>query len=224
MTASGRPLPGRTAATVARLGATALALVVALTACTGGDDAPAPSEPTPSASPAPPAGLADLDTTTLAVTRGDLCPTVDPAAVEDALGGAPADAESYANGQRVELTGGVRDVAHEWSCTWSGAGREAARAWVFAPPVPKDRARQLVRTLATADGCARPRQAEEYGAPSLGLVCEAGPVTRVQYAGLFGDAWLSCSLTLPRSTERADLLERGSRWCAAVALAGSATS
>ena len=37
----------------------------------------------------------------------------------------------------------------------------------------------------------------------------------MRYQGLFGDAWLTCSLTLDESQREVD--DRAMRWCAAVA-------
>src|SRR3712207_8782988 len=51
---------------------------------------------------------------------------------------------SYGNGDRAKVTRGVRDVAHEYSCTFR-RGARTARAWVFVPPLTPREARELDR-------------------------------------------------------------------------------
>ena len=95
-----------------RLAALLLPLLL-VTACTG-DDSAAP-KPTPSAPPTP---LESLSTTDLVVPREAFCPMVPPDAVTAALGSEPASSTSYGNGQRAAVAAGVKDVAHEFACTW----------------------------------------------------------------------------------------------------------
>jgi hypothetical protein len=45
----------------------------------------------------------------------------------------------------------------------------------------------------------------------------------MSFRGLFGDAWLACSLTLPPAVTPERLLETAGRWCVAVAQAASPT-
>jgi hypothetical protein len=68
--------------------------------------------------------------------------------------------------------------------------------------------------------------ASAFGSPSVAVGCRAGRTLTAAYHGLFGDAWLSCSLAVPvGGAARADLVDRAGRWCVAVAAAsGSATS
>jgi pyruvate/2-oxoglutarate dehydrogenase complex dihydrolipoamide acyltransferase (E2) component len=82
------------------------------------------------------APLASFDTSRLTVLRTGFCDGVDDSAVEEALGAAPEQESSYANGDRVRLTEEVRDRAHEHGCVWS-TGSVTAAGWVFAPPVPR---------------------------------------------------------------------------------------
>ncbi|MEP9364037.1 hypothetical protein ABLE68_13795 [Nocardioides sp. CN2-186] len=180
-------------------------LGVGLAGCDSDDEAPA--DP-PSASSTP---LADFDTTGLSVARADFCARVAPAAVDEALGGEPTSSDSYGNGDRVRIGGARADVVHEFGCTWTAADGTVARAWVFAPPVTAERAQALRGAAAHADGCAPVRGAPDYGSPSIAVRC--GDETA--FHGLFGDAWLSCSLD-------ANDVERVGRWC--VAVAGAATS
>ena len=188
-----------------------------------GDDEPAPAAaPSPSSTP-----LAELDTATLVVRRDSFCPDVDPDAVEEALGGDPDASTSYDNGEPARLTRTVEDVAHEFDCTWQRAGGTVARAWVFAPPVTAGRARALVREAQTVPGCSPVPDARAFGRPSAAVGCRAGGTLEAAYHGLFGDAWLSCSLAVPvGGADRAALVDRAGRWCVAVATAasGSGTS
>lgn len=169
--------------------------------------------------------LESFDTTALTVARTGFCDDVDPRQVEAALGGEPADAAAYDNGDEVELADGVTDVAHEFGCTWTGDDGAEARAWVFAPPVSEERARRLLRDAERSKDCdASPTPA--YGAPSVGLVCGQPNGTRASYRGLFGDAWLTCELTDPElragtEADAADLRERTGAWCVGVALAAT---
>lgn len=167
--------------------------------------------------------LADFDTTAAVVQRVPFCELMPTGAIKAALG-ADADLTSYGNGDESEaLPGG--DVAHEYGCRFA-TGEDApgeARAWVFAPPVGADRAQGLI-TAASTKACKAQAQAPAYGTPSVALVCTAGDLRTASYRGLFGDAWLACSLTLPAGVTEADLVARAGRWCVAVAVAASATT
>lgn len=201
----------------------AVATVVAAVCLLGvgscqGDDEPAPSAaPSPSSTP-----LAELDTATLVVRRDSFCSDVDPDAVEEALGGVPDASTSYDNGEPARLTRTVEDVAHEFDCTWQRAGGTVARAWVFAPPVTAGRARALAREAQTVPGCFPVPDASAFGRPSAAVGCRTGRTLEAAYHGLFGDAWLSCSLAVPVGGDsRAALVDRAGRWCVAVATAAS---
>lgn len=197
-----------------RLVAPAAALLLtALTGCTGGSSGPAA---TPSTASTP---LESFDTTSLAVRRDAFCSGIGPTALEDALGTRDYRGSSYNNGERARLAPGVRDVAHEFDCTWRAADGTVARAWVFAPPVTRPQARSLVRA-AVGPGCRR-TGGPAYGAPSVATRCRIPDGVRRAHVGLFGDAWLSCTLATTRP-EPADLAERTGRWCVAVAQAAAA--
>jgi hypothetical protein len=196
-----------------RVAAAALATLVAaaaLTACDGDDQ---PEKPAPSADSTP---LADFSTDGVTITRGDFCPRVAPSAVEEALGSASEAADSYSNGDRAPVTGGVHDVAHEYGCTWTAADGSVARAWVFAPPVTAAQAAELGRAAA-GKGCRAIKDAPAYGDPSVAVRCGA----ETAFHGLFGDAWLSCSVQSATGTPES-LLDRTGRWCVTVAQAASA--
>lgn len=170
--------------------------------------------------------LADFDTSTAVVQRAPFCELVAEEAVDAALGGA-ATLTSYVNGEESDAVPGG-DVSHEYGCRFvpdaegsaAGASTAEARGWVFAPPVTADRARQLVAAARTK-GCTVAPDAPAYGTPSVALTCANGDVRTASFRGLFGDAWLACSLTLPVAAAGDDLLERTGRWCVALAEAAS---
>lgn len=185
----------------------------------GGPAREAPRTDTPSAGPT---AIDDGGALTgLEVRRAAFCPAVPETAAATALGGAVATTDSYDSGQRTQLTQQVRDVVHEFGCTWR-SGKASARAWVFAPPVSRDRARSLVQAAVQRDGCTR-ADAPEYGSPGVALQCERGGRTEVSHRGLFGDAWLTCTLlpSVADDADPADLTVRAGRWCAAVATAAA---
>jgi hypothetical protein len=176
-----------------------------------GDDGPS-AAPSTSATP-PPIELSDVDTTVLPVARAEFCDRVADEAVVAALGGEPAAETSYDDGERTLVAGAFDDVAHEFGCSWTGRGT-AARAWVFAPPVTLGAAQDLLRSARRAEGCEAQPAAAAYGAPSLALVCEqARGRVEASYRGLFGDAWLTCTLT---GRLGPDALDRAEDWCVSV--------
>lgn len=171
--------------------------------------------------------LADYDTSTVTLARAGFCDRVQPEAVKEALGAEPARSSDYGNGDDVELVPGERDVAHEYGCDYTAADGTEAQAWVFVPPVTAARAEDLVAEAKAIPGCAKRSHAGAYGDPTLTLVCIYRERTIASYRGLFGDAWLSCSLALPEArgaagrTTPKDLLDRTGRWCVAAAQAAS---
>jgi hypothetical protein len=180
-------------------------------------------EPTSGPSAFVTTSLASFDTSAVTVPRASFCDSVDPRQVEAALGDEPVDATSYENGDEVTLsdgvTGPITDIAHEFGCTWIRADQSEARAWVFAPPVDAKRAAALVKAAGKREDCkASPEPV--YGSPSVELLCtsEAGGVA--SYRGLFGDAWLTCELSLKDlEVTDAELLRRTGAWCVGVAQA-----
>ena len=192
----------------------AAGLAGALAGCDDKTPAPAPA-PAPSPTSTP---LSDFRTAGLAVTRGDFCSRVAPAAVEQALGGKPKRSSSYRNGDRVALAAGVKDVAHEYGCRWRGHGGTTASAWVFAPPVTPRWAAELRAAAVQADGCRQVPGAPRFGARSVAVSCRQDGQVSTTFHGLFGDAWLSCSLT-GGTGARAEQLDRAGRWCVTVAQA-----
>ncbi|MFC4785334.1 hypothetical protein ACT8ZV_12725 [Nocardioides sp. MAHUQ-72] len=191
----------------------AMLTLVGTTSCSG-DDEPKPSgTPSPSATP-----LSAIDTTALVVRREEICPKLGTEAVEAALGSSDHSNTSYENGDTAQLTPEVKDVAHEYGCTWESADGRVARAWVFAPPTTPQQARQLRRD-ALRPGCAAARRVD-FGSISVTTRCGTRKTVEEGYYGLFGDAWLSCTLADPKP-ESEDLTERADDWCGAVALAAA---
>ena len=222
-----RVSPPTAGAAVRRWAAAATSLtLLALAGCSGGGSSSTPTR-SGAATVATDAGtpLADVDSTSLVVPRAPFCDLVDPAAVTRALGTKATGAAAYRSGQRTRISAGVTDVVHEFGCEWSGGG-STARAWVFVPPVTRQRARSLVRAdlarpecgPAARDGVPTPL----FGKPSAYSVCRVRDGVEVAYRGLFGDAWLTCTLT-SRSSGEAAVVRRADRWCAAVAT-GAASS
>jgi len=185
-------------------------LMVALLGASCSGSADSGPEPTAAPSEAIDEGtpLADVDTTSLVVARAPFCDAVDPAAVARALGEEPAEGSAYRSGQRIKLSDDVADVVHEFGCRWT-AGDGVAEAWVFVPPVTRERAAELVRT-----GC-RGVQDPAFGRPSAVCRTQADGVATYTFRGLFGDAWLTCRLVVGAGQE--ETLERADRWCSAVA-------
>lgn len=193
---------------------TALA-VLALTACSAGDPVPDPA-PDPARSSRTPASepttLASYETEGVAVSRSPFCDRVSPTGIEHALGDAARSHRDYGNGDPLRLPDGSRSIAHEYGCVWTGADGATARAWVFAPPITRGRARRLA-DAALVGRCVRTGTGE-FGSPSVTARCRTEDGLEASWRGLFGDAWLVCSLTDRGSF--AALEERTSEWCVAV--------
>ena len=136
-----------------------------LTACTEEKAKKAEAEPTTT-----PTLLSGFDSGSVTVARADFCGLVPPSAAEQALGGPVATTSEYVNGERAHITDRLHDVAHEFSCSWSGEHDATARAWVFAPAVTKKQAKAMIRELGREKGCSTP-SAESFGRPSVATVC-----------------------------------------------------
>lgn len=225
---SGTPSSG----VLALLGASA-ALLLIITGCTAGSieliDEETPAAPTPSASPSAGgtpgrsggSGGGSVDLSNLPIARGELCELVDADRVEEAIGGPVLQTGHYVNGQDATPAPGLTDVAHEYGCVYQGTSPTEARVWVFARPVGLPEARRLVRGARSAAGCREVDRAG-FGDPGVATVCRVdrtSPVFRVRFAGLFGDAWLSCELSRPRGGTDAGAVRRtAARWCTDVAV------
>lgn len=188
-----------------------------LTGCDSGEPAAEPM-PSPTATP-----LGQVATDTVAVARDGFCERVAPASIEEALAAAPDTSDSWANGERARLASGVSDVAHEYGCSWTAGGMKGgttARAWVFAPPVTPDQADDLRRAATRTRGCEPLPGAPAFGAHDVALRCSTGDDETVAFHGLFGDAWLSC--TIRATGTPGDLPDRAESWCASVLAAAAA--
>ncbi|MFL6156988.1 MAG: hypothetical protein ACJ72D_12885, partial [Marmoricola sp.] len=173
------PKVGSAALLVALLGA-------GLAGC-GGDDGPA-TAPSPA-----PTSIAGLDSAAMRVVRVPFCDLVPAASIRTAVGGTPATATTWGNGDPVPGTAKA-DAAHELGCSWTGPSGTTARAWVFARPVTAAFAGTLVRAAGRERGC-RAVAGPTFGTPTLTQTCvRAGGIRRVRHAGLFGDTWLTCEV------------------------------
>ncbi len=202
-----------------RRAARAVALLAAsslLAGCTGGSDE-AGTTPSPPTSPAEKVDLTGLD-----IPRSSFCDLLDQNAVEDALEGRVRKTAHYDSGDEVEITPGYVDLSHEYNCAFAGRSPAVARAWVFASPVTPSRAEDLARDARSDERCTFPRRGLRFGTPTVTAVCrqkEPQPALRVRMQGLFGDAWLSCELTAPRTDNRSvarqarEVRQRAEQWC-----------
>jgi hypothetical protein len=164
--------------------------------------------------------LQDLDLSGLPIARAPFCDRIDDRSVTAALGEPASAAQEYANGQRARITTGLRDVAHEYGCSYRAANGADLRAWIFAAPVRPHTARRLIGPLARGPGCRRPAGAPVFGSPGVTLSCTSKrpATTTVSLRGLFTDTWLSCELTVPGAGEPVPATNRrGVRWCVHVA-------
>lgn len=187
----------------------------------GGEEEPAAAPPSPTETVEPQVRLGDLDTSVVAVARAPFCDAVDPEAVSTALGGTPTDSREWNDGEATRFSKREKDVAHEYGCLWS-SDDVTARAWVFAPPVTVDRAQDVRRAAVRADGCERRTGAAAFGKPTVALVCERKHDAEASFRGLFGDAWLTCTVT---GREADDVVvERANAWCVAVLEAATAAA
>ena len=113
----------------------------------------------------------------------------------------------------------MKDVSHEFGCTWTAGRRDhRARLGLRAAdhPGPGHRPGALRARPGVRQG-----PAARFGRPSLASRCRTSEGVERGYRGLFGDAWLSCTLLGPGRKEPADLSARADHWCAAVATAAA---
>jgi len=191
-----------------------LALLTAsmLAGCSGSDQPARPSR----AAPTP---IGELDASAVRLVRAEFCDRVPAADVRRALGHAPESDDRWGNGDPVPNGSGSGDVGHEIGCRWTGAGGAGAAAWVFARPVATVFATQVVAQAGQAQDC-RTEAANEFGSPAMLQSCaQPGGVDRMRRAGLFGDTWLTCELSLPTSVPDATRRARLDTWCATVVAA-----
>jgi len=162
----------------------------------------------------------DVDLGTLPVGRTLDCAVLDGDPVRQALGAPVTLRQEYASGDRVEVSPGVTDVVAEDGCVFRSA-RAEARVWVFSAPVGTAHARTLVREARRTPGCTPRPDETGFGDPTLTSTCPgeepAGdPTGTATLRGLFGDAWLTCRLSVQDEPE-GEVLDRAQRWCVEVA-------
>ncbi|HET7349425.1 MAG TPA: hypothetical protein VFJ28_00660 [Marmoricola sp.] len=176
--------------------------------CSDEEERAAPEpEPTP---------IDRLNTAAMQIPRIQFCPRIDPGAIADALGGEPDDDRSWGNGDEAPvLPGGRSDVVQELGCEWTTEDGVSARAWVFARPVTARLASRVVRDAAGQERCRTAGNAG-FGDPSYRQVCRVGDTQRARRAGLFGQTWLTCELTVPASTPAREVDQRTDAWCVEV--------
>ena len=191
----------------------ALVMALAFTGCTSNERPTAE----PSARPTP---LSGFDSSVVTVARADFCDRIPDSAVQAAVGEVK-DTSHYGNGESATIVPGVKDVAHEFNCTFTGASGSVARVWVFAPQVTQARAKNLVAEAGETKGC-RTVPGQGFGDPSTGVLCRSKGGTDASYRGLFVDSWLSCSVSDPdRTAKAAPLMERAGIWCVQAATAAA---
>lgn len=176
----------------------------------------------PDASPsASPTALESLDLSEVPVARQPFCDALRRDDVRTALGGRVRGTAHYVSGQQAWLAPGLRDVAHEYDCTYRGA-RGEARAWVFAAPVHRTQALSITQDALDRPDCRLVPRAPTFGRPGVTTDCPAagGAGRTVASRGLFGDAWLTCQLT-SRDPEP-DVVRRAEQWCVTVATTAGA--
>jgi hypothetical protein len=225
-------------------------LVLGAAGCSGGGPQEPVTAPTAPSTPTP-TPLAQVRTTELTVGRASFCAQVAPDAVDGAIGSEPTRSERWRNGQRATLAPGVTDVAHEFGCRWTAGTGASAAAWVFAPPITAAEGARLRKDAADTAGCHQLPAVPRFGRPTVAVRCTdhtGKGATTVALHGLFGDAWLSCSLTEParptggptRGPSTASpssagattgsssaaapvgsLVDRTEQWCVSVALAAA---
>lgn len=185
----------------------ALGLLAALTlaGCTDSPD-PAPEPDTALTTP-----LQGYDTATAGVQRTSFCDLIDDGEITEALGAYDGVTE-WRDGDRLREVG---DIVQEYGCRWEGE-RATGSGWVLAPPITTGQAERMLEARPTR-GCRTVADAPAYGAPSRTLSCDRG--SRMRFAGLFGDAWLTCEI---EGQSQADVTrDLAGRWCVAVAQAAA---
>ena len=90
---------------------------------------------------------------------------------------------------------------------------------MFAPPVTVAQAKRLRTEAVAAPGCQEVGSAPALGRQTAALSCRVPQGTEVSFRGLFGDAWLTCTLRAPQGGP--ELVDRAGRWCVAVTQAAS---
>ena len=199
----------------ASLVALAVLVTAGVVAYVLGSDQPSTPAAAPTPSPTPSAQAA-VGLSHLPIPRARFCDWIGDSAVRRALGGAISQQVNYNSGDRVEVVPGVKDVAHEYDCTFDGVKGGQARAWVFAPPVDRAGAQRLVGLARAQRGCTPLSGGPRYGEPTVSTACDTRlgdvPVKQVTLSGLFTDAWFSCQVSVPRASTSV-ARRTAEQWC-----------
>ncbi len=183
------------------------ALLVALAGCSG-ESPPEQPEAEPTVEPTP---LGEYDTDGLTLVRGAFCDRVSEPAVVAVLGAEATGTTSWQPGRRLP---GSRDISNEFGCSWTTPS-VTARAWVFAPPITRERAADFVSDLGGMK-CEELSDAPALGDPGAAQRCGLNTgATLTGFHGLVGDAWVGCEVSSPRGSAEGDTGRVG-EWCVAV--------
>lgn len=187
-------------------------VLLALVGCSGETTPEGPeAEPTVESTP-----LGDYDTDGLTLVRGEFCDRVGEPAILAALGAEAAETDSWLPGRRLP---GTRDISNEFGCSWTTPS-VTARAWVFAPPITRERAIDFTSELVGMK-CDELGDAPALGEPGVAQRCGLNTgATLTGFYGLVGDAWVGCEvnrgpLSSTAPTEPAESARVG-EWCVAV--------
>lgn len=169
---------------------------------------------TPTAAPSP-TPLAELPSTGIQLPRIEFCSLIAPDTIAAALGQPTGkiprgtSATSYGNGDEVELGPDHIQLLQELGCTWT-LGTESAAAWIFARPVDREFAGQVIAAARTQKRCTIAEGG--FGEVGLSQECPQPDGTiRVRHAGLFGQTWFTCQV---RGT--GDVASRAELWCSSL--------
>jgi hypothetical protein len=184
--------------------------LVGLAGCGDSSDDPATTASDPASSATTSTAPSDQASRTPTGARADFCAQIPAAKVRAAIDGRSVYDESWQPGQPADLIGGAHENGAEYGCTWTAKDGTTVTAWMFARPVTAAEATQLVRK--DGPGCER-RRAPQYGEPSSTVQCINDDDTVTRSQGLFGDAWIGCSLQTPGILTK---LDRANAWCATV--------
>ena len=210
------PVPRRLLTVVAVVICVAALVFVGVQTLREDGETPAPADAPASTEPDPPS-LRDVRSDLL-IPRAPFCETADEDAVITALGQPITKRKSYDNGDPVQV-GTLSDVSHEYGCRWDSGNDVTARAWVFVPPVTVKEAKSMVVDAAKEPGCTR--LPGRYGAPSVALTCSGKLRQQTSYRGLFGDTWLTCTLSAPAAMPDGAVADRARQWCTELALSAA---
>ena len=183
-----------------------------------GRDAAPTADPSPTATPTP-TPLSSMDLSGLPIERGPFCDRLDDADVEEALGGPVSGTRHYDSGDRVALATGLRDVSHEFDCTYDAAHRVAGPGVGVRRAGDHGRGPHAGARGPGREGLLGGREAPTFGTPAIATLCRTtGPVSRaVTLRGLFGDAWVTCRLSTPGPSGATRTVQRAEQWCVRVA-------